>query len=283
MGHYALMLLGIVFLIAGLNKARADGPGRPVLIKMSGGRTQSLALDASGRIWFWGSYSGINDPTLNGPPVAPTLVAGIGDVMDIAAGANHNVALKRDGTVWTWGGNFQDALGPRALSDTHDRPQQVQGLSGITAVAAGLDVSLALDQSGQVWAWGWAELGQQGDGSDGSQAASNPVPHLVPALTDVIALSASLHVLALKRDGTVFAWGYNYAGQVGNGSLGGNVLAPVQVVGLSDVAAISAGYYHSLALKRDGTLWAWGTNWSGNLGDGTRESPLDARTGRRWR
>jgi alpha-tubulin suppressor-like RCC1 family protein len=93
-------------------------------------------------------------------------------------------------------------------------------------------------------------------------------------LTGVTATSAGrYHVLALKSDRTVWAWGYNAYAQLGNGTTTSS-LYPVQVPGLSDVTAISAGMYHSLALKLDGTIWAWGSNSSGQLGDGTTTSSL---------
>src|SRR6185312_15197966 len=76
------------------------------------------------------------------------------------------------------------------------------------------------------------------------------------------------HVLALKSDGTVWAWGSNTSGQLGDGTTTQRA-APVQVTGLSGVTAIAAGSNHSLAVKSDGTVWAWGTNAAGQLGDGT--------------
>ena len=80
--------------------------------------------------------------------------------------------------------------------------------------------------------------------------------------------AGGLHTVALKSDGTVWAWGYNGYGQLGDGTTT-NRLTPVQVSSLSGVTAIAAGVYHTLALKSDGTVWAWGYNGDGRLGDGT--------------
>ncbi|HEY5973589.1 MAG TPA: choice-of-anchor D domain-containing protein, partial [Geobacteraceae bacterium] len=80
--------------------------------------------------------------------------------------------------------------------------------------------------------------------------------------------TGNYHSLALKGDGLVWAWGYNYLGQLGNGSTG-DLYTPVQVAGLSGVTAIAAGYFHSIALKSDGTVWTWGNNSDGQLGDGS--------------
>ncbi len=96
------------------------------------------------------------------------------------------------------------------------------------------------------------------------------------------------HTVALKRDGTLWAWGDNYYGQLGDGTTA-NQSSPVQVGVATNWQAVAAGSYHTVALKRDGTLWAWGNNSYGQLGDGTtvgKSSPFRwaARpTGRRWR
>src|SRR6185503_311942 len=112
---------------------------------------------------------------------------------------------------------------------------------------------------------------------DGTET-QRPTPVQVSGLTNVIAVSSGgTHTLALKSDGTVWAWGNNTYGQVGLGSDFSNRLTPVQVPGLSGITAISAGIYHNLALKADGTVWVWGENSHGELGDGTgaqRRSPV---------
>jgi alpha-tubulin suppressor-like RCC1 family protein len=99
----------------------------------------------------------------------------------------------------------------------------------------------------------------------------------VKELSDVTAIAAGeYHSLALKSDGTVWAWGYNACGQLGDG-ITTSTNIPVQVKELRDVTAIAAGKYHSLALKSDETVWAWGENYNGQLGDGTsmdRNTPV---------
>jgi alpha-tubulin suppressor-like RCC1 family protein len=99
----------------------------------------------------------------------------------------------------------------------------------------------------------------------------------VTGLTGVTAISVGgFHSYALKNDGTVWAWGWNLYGMLGNGTTTDSY-TPVQVSGLTGITAIAGEYLHAIALKNDGTLWAWGPNNFGQLGDGTtteRHSPV---------
>jgi alpha-tubulin suppressor-like RCC1 family protein len=155
-------------------------------------------------------------------------------------------------------------------------PAQVTGLSSVTAVTAGQMYSLAAKADGTVWAWGYGGYGSLGIGPlNGTEYYYSPIQ--VPSLTGVTALEAGyFHSLAVKSDGTLWAWGDNVYGQVGDGTTTRRY-APVRVGTLTGVAAVAAGYAHTLALRTDGTVWAWGRNDSGQLGDGTtthRSTPV---------
>jgi len=191
----------------------------------------------------------------------------------------HSVALRSDGHVWAWGYNFYGQLGDGSTIERLN-PVEVLNVSssapltGVQAVAVGANHSVALKLDGTVWTWGKDSLGQLGDGSGVS--ALNLVQ--ASGLTGIIAIaSGSDHSLALKSDGSVWAWGDNFKGELGDGS-NINRTAPVQVGGaLSNIIAVSAGSAFSMALASDGTVWAWGENTWGQLGDGTttnRNTPL---------
>lgn len=189
----------------------------------------------------------------------------------LAAGENHSMALKADGTVWTWGDGYWSQIGD---GGTVGRTSPVQVLSGAVAVAAGFHHSLVLKADGTVWAWGENSGGEVGDGTTTPRRS----PVLVTGLTDVVALAGGLHnSYALKADGTVWAWGLNATGQIGDGTTTTR-LTPVQVVGLAGVKAIAAGHGFALALvsqgAQAGTVWAWGANTTGQLGDGTTTTAL---------
>jgi alpha-tubulin suppressor-like RCC1 family protein len=198
----------------------------------------------------------------------------------IAGGANHSLALKNDGTVLAWGLNQDGELGDGTNTDS-STPVEVKDpndpsgyLSGVKALTAGSSHSLALKDDGTVWAWGDNRAsqgtrigGQLGDDEITSSNTPLQVSDL-PGGIEAIATGAE-HGLALKDDGTVWAWGYNFFGQLGNGTTTDSSSKPVQVSELDGIEVIAAGGSFSLALKDDGTVWAWGNNWFGQLGDGT--------------
>jgi alpha-tubulin suppressor-like RCC1 family protein len=211
-------------------------------------------------------------------------VSGLGSgIVQIAAGSSFGLALRSDGTVWAWGSNGGGQLGDGTTTASETTPVQVTGLSGVVAVAAGIDQSLALRSDGTVWAWGGDRYGQLGDGANSS---AQPTPVQVTGLTGVTKIAAGgLFSLALRTDGTVWAWGYNAVGELGNGTTADSNV-PVQVTGLTRVTAIAAGDGDSaMAIRTYPTIrgyprtggtsvWTWGSNDAGQLGDGTLSSHL---------
>lgn len=141
----------------------------------------------------------------------------------------------------------------------------------VVKLASGNNHTLAILDNGTVMAWGNNKFGQLGIGTSGN---TSPSPASVQGLTDVIEVAGGMgHSLALKKDGTVWAWGANYDGQLGNGTQtitasDFNSPVPVQVAGIDHVKAIASGWSSSFALKDDGTVWSWGSNFGGSLGQG---------------
>ncbi|OHB99996.1 MAG: hypothetical protein A3G70_03465 [Planctomycetes bacterium RIFCSPLOWO2_12_FULL_39_13] len=193
---------------------------------------------------------------------SPVKVNNLDEVISISAGGAHNLSLKSDGTVWAWGGNAYGQLG-NGTEKYSSTPLRVKDIKGVIKISAGREHNLALDSSGNTWTWGRNGYGQLGDGTT---AINRNTPVLVKNQTGIVSISAGFnHSLALKQDGTVWAWGSNYYGHLGNGTFN-NSNVPVQVKNLDGVIAISAGTEYSLVLKSDGTVWAWGSNTDGQLG-----------------
>jgi alpha-tubulin suppressor-like RCC1 family protein len=192
----------------------------------------------------------------------------------IACGAWHTLALKKnDESLYAWGRNEYGQLGVDDKTDSLT-PKEVGSLSGIVAVAAGRSHTVALDSGGKVYTWGDNEFGQLGDGTNEDRLT----PKEVDSLSGVVAVAAGYtHTIALTSGGLVYTWGHNHFGQLGNNSTAdSNVPVPVtQVTDFSEIVAVAAGRYHSVALKKsDGTVWSWGGNEYGQLGDETKTDRL---------
>jgi alpha-tubulin suppressor-like RCC1 family protein len=249
----------------------------------------SLAVREDGTVWTWGANAsgqlGLGTPPVEGQPRTPdtqprsrpTQVPGLTDAVSGALGFNHSLVLKADGTVVAFGRNNNGQLGDGTTTD-RDYPVPVRGLTDVVKLAGGSQQSVALTRDGSVWVWGNNTFGNLGQGTEDSVAHAEPAR--VPGLSGVVDIASGRdHVLALHADGTVSAWGYNVSGQVGNGASGtGNeVHAPVKAVGLTDVVAVAANANFSLALKADGTLWGFGQNFNGQLGNGQSGSAHQAQ------
>ncbi len=242
-----LLVLCLVGLLAGCRPAQADTT-----------------------VWAWGrNYEGqVGDGTVT-ERWLPVQVDGLAGISALAGGVAHSLALRSDGTVWGWGDNSSSQVGVPGYPIL--APVRIEGLSDAIQIGAGTFHSLALRGDGHVWSWGGNAYGQLGNGTDGS----NGRPGVVLGISGVVGIAAgACHCLALRSDGTVWAWGRNSSGQVGDGTMGTDRWAPVQVQGLTNAVAVAAGDAHSLALKSDGTVWSWGDNTNGEIGDGTTSRRL---------
>jgi alpha-tubulin suppressor-like RCC1 family protein len=264
------------------------------LVTVAAGWAHSLGLgiDFSLYAWAWGSNQfgqlGLGGLTDTDPHPIPALLAPPTGWVAVAAGGNHSLGLQADGSLWAWGWNFDGQLGlggPPQTPDNepHPTPAQVGTDHDWVAVAAGGNHSLGLKADGTLWAWGANSLGQLGLGNTDNLK----IPTQVGTEHGWVAVTAGAqHSLGLKADGALYSWGWNSNGQLGllPGGIGGGDTdphpTPEQVQGTGWVA-VTAGSVHSLGLKADGSLWAWGGNNYGQLGvDGpvNRLSPTQVKS-----
>lgn len=232
-------------------------------VAVSMGMNSAMVLKPDGTVWMQGSNNfgqRGNGTTAYGPP---GFVPGLANVATIVAGSNYNFAITRDGTLWAWGLNDRGQLGDGSNTDRYS-PMQIG--SGYQSVAAGAYHTVAVKTDGTLWAWGWNNWGQLGEGTTTSR--------LSPAQIGTgfrVAAAGTYYSAALKTDGSLWAWGTNGTVQPGDGT-GTNNRTPAQIgTGFSGLAVGlgSAQSDYALALKPDGTVWTWGANPYGQLGDGT--------------
>lgn len=238
------------------------------VIAIAAGDHHSLAITKDSTVWSWGW--GAFGQLGNGIGVSayPVKIDSLSEVTAIAAGGYHSLALKKDGTVWSWGNNTSGELGIENTSPS-DYPKQVTGLTNVKSISATSANSYAIKNDGTLWVWGSNTYSQLGNNTE----VFSTHPRQVSGLSGITVFTGGFHhSLALKNDGTVWAWGNNSAGQLGNGAIDSNsiyVYQPTKVQGLSGIVALTGGGTHTLAVKNDGTVWAWGYNLYGQLGNGT--------------
>ncbi len=251
----------------------AQLPPGTLAISGAAGQSDTLAVTTDGAVYAWGfnNYGelGDGDALPQNVPVKTHLPTGVSAVA-AAAGYKQMLALTSAGTVYGWGFNANGQLGIGSTKKNVFVPVPVRIPSGVTvtAIAAGKYHSLVATSSGLVYAFGLDSNGQLGDNS--TQQESLPVIAAVPNDAHVADVAAGdAHSLALTSS-AVYAWGANSFGQLGDGNTAqSNVPVLVQLPSGAIPTAIAAGENYSMALTSTGTIYAWGDNADGNLGNGT--------------
>ena len=266
---------------------QVKAPPGVTFTKIAGGGSHVLALGSDKNLYAWGADGfgqlGDNSTTDTNTPKIITTPSSAAPFTSIAAGSSFSLALGSDGQVYAWGSNFFGQIGQGTATGPFTTPTQVlppTGTSGLTftAIAAGGNFAMALGSDHNVYAWGDNRFGQLGDGTQLNR--STPVQVQSPTsfggspVTQIAA--GSSHSLALTASGTVYAWGDNDSGQLGDGTFTEKfnpvqVCAPVPSACSPDpvlYSAVAAGADFSVALTTTGSVETWGNNDIGQLGDG---------------
>ncbi|MCL2235178.1 MAG: hypothetical protein FWB98_01910 [Defluviitaleaceae bacterium] len=250
----------------------ADYITEPVLlmeniVAASAGAAHTLALDADGVVWAWGTNfsgqlgNGTNDNS-------PTPVRVMDNVVDVAAGYRHSVALDAYGVVWTWGANNNGQLGTDSVwvsvAPGHQYPIAVK--DNVRAISIGSSNTFAITNDDVLWAWGLNVAGRLGDGTTTDRFFPTQI------MEDVAHVFGGLDItLAVSLDGGLYTFGANHHGQMGIGTYQLNWdrgVYPQRV--LENVVFAAGGVSFVIAIDDDGNLWSWGRNDEGQLGNGRR-------------
>ena len=313
-----------------LTPVRAQGIDDAIAI--AAGANHSIAVTIAGTVRTWGrnNLAQLGNGTIS-PQIVPSAIASFGTVLSISSKFEHSVVTRKDGSAWGWGANGPGQLGNGMTGTSESAPVQVVAIGGsgtldvggpIDAQPVAIDDAVSVINSETLMeslrggdAGGdsvtFSILGQPSQGAltlidnttgafsytpatsgevsftfkvnDGTSDSNTATVQVFIASTATKpSMAASIngnlgnHTLILKRDGTVWAWGHNAQGQLGDGTTTSR-LTPAQIEGLVNIIAVAAGSNYSLALRADGTVWAWGSNGFGQLGDGSftqRETPV---------
>lgn len=228
---------------------------------VAGGYFHTLALKSDGTVWAWGrdNEGQLGNGTGTSSSTTPAQVPGLSGIVAVAAAGTQSMALKNDGTIYQWG--LMPGLNSGAVTGS---PAAVSLPSGVkaTAIAAGVNHSLALGDNRKVFAWGDNTYGQLGNGTNTAAPSTSPVT----SLDGVVSISAGqFHSVALTRSATIKAWGLNDHGQLGDNSTTNRnapVTADVVIISIPEfpptVTAIDAGENHTLALLSNETVFYTG-------------------------
>ena len=246
-------------------------PGLPFIRHIAAGGGHSLALSDEGIVWGWGAndVGQLGDGTLTELYTGRTdarPVVQLSGVATISAGGQFSVAATVSGLVYAWGGSDDGGLIGSATIGKSSVPVLVVGLSGVTALSAGVDHTLALLNDRTVMAWGNGYSGQLGDG----QGVPSPTPVRVAGLANVERIETGFYFsVARASDGGVWAWGDNTFGEMADGTTIASI-TPQRIAGIPAIGEIAAGGFHAFGVAGDGRVYAWGANDFGELGDGVK-------------
>lgn len=248
------------------------------------GSDHAMAIRSDNTLWAWGANSlgQLGLETTSDWVLTPTQVGSDNDWVAVACGGWFSMGIKSDGTLWTWGSNVFGQLGNGTVDDL-DVPTQIGTDTDWKSITGGGWHALATKTDDSLWAWGRNDRGQLGTGS---ASAYIWVPTQVSSSSWKFIAAGSEHSIGIQEGNTLWTWGYNFYGQLGNGKSGASEnINPTPTPLGSGWKMAAAGGAHTIAIKQDGTLWGWGMNQYGEIGDGTdtqKETPAKVGTDTDW-
>ncbi|CAB4124386.1 Regulator of chromosome condensation (RCC1) repeat [uncultured Caudovirales phage] len=233
------------------------------------GQLHSHGIKTDGTLWSWGQGStGQLGDNSTGTAQSPITVSGGGTTwQQVSAAATSSGAVKTDGTLWTWGNNTNGQLGIGTTVSRSSAGTTAGGGTNWKTVACGGTFTTAIKNDGTLWSWGQNLYGALGDGT--TLDKSSPGTTAGGGVTWGTISCGYYHVQSIKTDGTLWSWGRSQTGQVGDGTTLPKSSPGTTAGGGTNWKQVASGLQHSIALKTDGTLWAWGQNQLNQLGDGT--------------
>ncbi len=267
---FSFFILGFVFTQTSRLSGNYNSPYQDSYQRVSAGYTHYLELK-NGKLYASGSNSHgqLGTSTQQSFSELPVQIGTQDNWVRAAAGNNFSLGIKADGTLWAWGKNDKGQLGLSNTTQTNT-PTQI-GSDKWFSISVGSDFVLAIKSDGTLWAWGDNSMGQLGNNTD--DYLESPIQ--IGTDNNWWKISAGYkHCLAIKSNGTLWAWGDNTLGQVGNGATSFTGEATPIQIGTNHWIDISSGGFFSTGIRDNGTLWAWGDNYYGQIANGNTNGQL---------
>ena len=252
--------------------------------QVSGGSGHTAAIKTDGTLWTWGyNVNGqLGDNTTSTRCTPVTTFAGGTNWKQVAGGGSYTAAIKTDGTLWTWGYNYYGQLGDNTIIKRSTPVTTFAGGTDWKQVACGNNHTVAIKTDGTLWTWGNNNAqGQLGDNTTTDRCT--PVTTFSGGTNWKQVACGGNHTVAIKTDGTLWTWGYNSLGQLGDNTIIRRSTPVTTFAGGTNWKQVVGGAFdHTAAIKTDGTLWTWGINSYGRLGDNTainRSTPVTTFAG----
>ena len=230
--------------------------------QVSVGHTFTAAIKTDGTLWMWGfnDCGQLGDGTRVSKSSPVQTIAGGNNWKQVSVGFAHTAAIKTDGTLWLWGCNPYGQLGDNTTTNKSSPVQTISAGTNWKQVSSGTSITGAIKTDGTLWIWGQNSL------IDGTGSFSSPIQNSACATNWKQIEIGNTHAAAIKMDGTLWTWGYNPFGQLGTNNTTTYNTPTQTIAGGNNWKQVSLGEKHTAAVKTDGTLWAWGYNYYGQLG-----------------
>ena len=238
--------------------------------QVAGGYNHTAAIKTDGTLWTWGlnAYGILGDNTTTDRSTPVTTFAGGTNWKQVACGSNHTAAIKTDGTLWAWGGGGTAVpVGNNVQSSIYTPVTTFAGGTNWKQVACGNNHTVAIKTDGTLWTWGSNSYGQLGDNTVTQR--NTPVTTFAGGTNWKQVACGGSNTAAIKTDGTLWTWGSNDFGQLGDNTIISRSTPVTTFAGGTNWKQVACGVLHTAAIKTDGTLWTWGYNDYGQLGDNT--------------
>ncbi len=237
-------------------------------LSVSANNSHTCAIKNDGSLWCWGAGGqgqlGAGNTTSRSYPVRESSNAT--NWVSVSNGGSHACALKNNASLWCWGVGTQGQLGTGNTGQQTSPTREVSNATNWANVSAGNSYTCAVKNDGSLWCWGTGGSGRLGTGDNNQQ--NSPIREISNANNWSHVSAGNAHTCAVKSDGSLWCWGYNYYGGLGIGNTDQKSSPTREISNANDWNSVSTGAYHTCAIKTDSSLWCWGFGSNGQLGAG---------------